>query len=347
MFVIGPDKKVKLTLTYPAAIGRNVDEIVRVLDALQLSAEYAVSTPVNWNDGDDVIISPAVSDDDAASSVPQGLHDPQAVPAPDAATEPLNQPTPRSLTTAEGILGDETAGTDDDHHAPGTGTGARRPDAPRDLPPHRPSRRPVGIAELNEQFPFNHNAIRQHLAKLVAAGLVIESEGPDRRARPAPPGLRDQPGRRGAMGHHRPLRTAQPPARRDHPHRARPRRGRPPGRRPASGSPSPSGDVVADITAAMARQGFEPEVRPVRGGAEIVLHNCPFATAALADRDTICALHLGIAEGLTDASAAAVTELVAYDPRKAGCRLRIRLVADDDEADDAGTLTLRGKAGAR
>jgi alkyl hydroperoxide reductase subunit AhpC len=73
VFVIGPDKKVKLTLTYPAAIGRNVDEIVRVLDALQLSASHAVSTPVNWNDGDDVIISPAISDEDAAARFPKGF----------------------------------------------------------------------------------------------------------------------------------------------------------------------------------------------------------------------------------------------------------------------------------
>jgi predicted ArsR family transcriptional regulator len=76
-----------------------------------------------------------------------------------------------------------------------------------------------------------------------------------------------------------------------------------------------------------------------------VLHTCPFATAALADRGTICALHLGIAEGLTDAGAA-VGELVAYDPRKAGCRLRIRLAADEDDG-AGGTLTLRGRAGAR
>ena len=73
VFVIGPDKKVKLTLTYPAAIGRNVDEIVRVIDALQLSAKHAVSTPVNWNDGDDVIISPAIDDDDAAARFPKGF----------------------------------------------------------------------------------------------------------------------------------------------------------------------------------------------------------------------------------------------------------------------------------
>jgi thioredoxin-dependent peroxiredoxin len=73
VFVIGPDKTVKLTLTYPASIGRNIDEIIRVLDGLQLSSEFPVSTPVNWNDGDDVIISPAVSDEDATSQFPKGF----------------------------------------------------------------------------------------------------------------------------------------------------------------------------------------------------------------------------------------------------------------------------------
>ena len=73
VFIIGPDKKVKLTLTYPAAIGRNVDEIVRALDALQLSSQYGVSTPVNWKDGDDVIISPSISDDDARVRFPKGF----------------------------------------------------------------------------------------------------------------------------------------------------------------------------------------------------------------------------------------------------------------------------------
>lgn len=73
VFVIGPDKTVKLTLTYPAAVGRNVDEIIRVLDALQLSSKYSVSTPVNWKDGDDVIISPAISDEDAKEKFPQGF----------------------------------------------------------------------------------------------------------------------------------------------------------------------------------------------------------------------------------------------------------------------------------
>jgi predicted ArsR family transcriptional regulator len=95
----------------------------------------------------------------------------------------------------------------------------------------------------------------------------------------------------------------------------------------------------------MARQGFEPEIRPARDGAELVLHHCPFAAVALADRQTVCALHLGISEGLTD-NTAAVTELVAYDPRKADCRIRIR-VAPDSGDDTSGTLTLRGKVGLR
>jgi thioredoxin-dependent peroxiredoxin len=73
VFVIGPDKKVKLTLTYPANVGRNVDEILRVLDALQLSSGYAVSTPVNWTDGDEVIVSPALSDDEAKERFPKGF----------------------------------------------------------------------------------------------------------------------------------------------------------------------------------------------------------------------------------------------------------------------------------
>jgi alkyl hydroperoxide reductase subunit AhpC len=73
VFIIGPDKKVKLTLTYPAAVGRNVDEIIRALDALQLSAQYSVSTPVNWKDGDDVIISPTISDNDAKVKFPKGF----------------------------------------------------------------------------------------------------------------------------------------------------------------------------------------------------------------------------------------------------------------------------------
>ncbi len=72
MPVSGPDHKENLTLTYPASVGRNVAEILRVLDALQLSGAHAVSTPVNWKDGDDVVISPALSDDEAKRRFPNG-----------------------------------------------------------------------------------------------------------------------------------------------------------------------------------------------------------------------------------------------------------------------------------
>lgn len=72
VFVIGPDKKIKLTLTYPASTGRNFDEILRVIDSLQLTARYSVATPVNWKQGEDVIIVPAVSDDEARKSFPGG-----------------------------------------------------------------------------------------------------------------------------------------------------------------------------------------------------------------------------------------------------------------------------------
>jgi alkyl hydroperoxide reductase subunit AhpC len=72
VFVIGPDKKVKLTITYPQSTGRNFDEILRVIDSLQLTADHKVSTPVNWKQGEDVIIIPAVSDDEARVRFPNG-----------------------------------------------------------------------------------------------------------------------------------------------------------------------------------------------------------------------------------------------------------------------------------
>ncbi len=72
VFVIGPDKKVKLKLEYPASTGRNFDEIIRVIDSLQLTANHQVATPVNWKDGEDVIIVPAVSDEQAKEKFPDG-----------------------------------------------------------------------------------------------------------------------------------------------------------------------------------------------------------------------------------------------------------------------------------
>lgn len=203
--------------------------------------------------------------------------------------------------------------------------------------------RPVGIAELTTQFRFNHNAIRQHLAKLLAAGLVVEAKatangpGRPRLVYVVDPAVEGQWGTTGPY-ERLSLLLVEVIGTGLSPEEV--------GRQAVDRFrvPSPSGDVVADITAAMARQGFDPEVRAVRGGAEMVLHNCPFATAARADRDTVCALHLGIAEGLAEGTDVVVEELVAKDPRTADCRLRIRVTPDDSERQPTtGTLSLRGR----
>jgi thioredoxin-dependent peroxiredoxin len=77
VFVIGPDKKIKLILVYPMTTGRNFDEVLRVIDSLQLTAKHKVATPVNWKHGDDVIIAGSVSDDDAKKAYPQGWKSPK------------------------------------------------------------------------------------------------------------------------------------------------------------------------------------------------------------------------------------------------------------------------------
>jgi len=77
VFIVGPDKKIKLIIVYPMSTGRNFDEVLRVLDSLQLTAKHKVSTPVNWKQGDDVIISGSVSDDEAKKTYPQGWKSPK------------------------------------------------------------------------------------------------------------------------------------------------------------------------------------------------------------------------------------------------------------------------------
>ena len=88
VFVIGPDKKIKLILVYPMTTGRNFDEVLRVLDSLQLTAQHKVSTPVNWRQGEDVIIAGSVSDDQARETYPDGWKSPKPyiriVPQPES-----------------------------------------------------------------------------------------------------------------------------------------------------------------------------------------------------------------------------------------------------------------------
>jgi thioredoxin-dependent peroxiredoxin len=88
VFVIGPDKKIKLVIAYPMSTGRNFDEVLRVLDSIQLTAKSKVGTPVNWKQGEDVIILPSVSDEDAKKAYPQGWKAPRPylriVPQPKA-----------------------------------------------------------------------------------------------------------------------------------------------------------------------------------------------------------------------------------------------------------------------
>ena len=73
VFIVGPDKKIKLTITYPASTGRNFQEILRVIDSLQLTSSYSVATPANWNYGEDCIVVPTLSDDDANKKFPKGF----------------------------------------------------------------------------------------------------------------------------------------------------------------------------------------------------------------------------------------------------------------------------------
>ena len=181
---------------------------------------------------------------------------------------------------------------------------------------------PVGVAELTAHLGLHHNAIRQHLAKLVDAGLVTESTVAT--GTPGRPPLRYDVSPRaesrwGAVGPYQRLslllgeiiRTGDPPV----------EVGRRAGARLRV---APSGDPVDDVATALDRQGFEPQVRRRRRGADIVLGCCPFAAAALADRDVVCTLHLGIAEGLAAGTDVQVEELVVKDPRRAGCRVRLR-----------------------
>lgn len=187
--------------------------------------------------------------------------------------------------------------------------------------------RPVGVAELTAHFEFNHNAVRQHLAKLVNAELIVESlaaaTGPGRRRLVYEVNLAAD-SRWGTTGPYERLslllaeiiRTGGTPV----------EVGRRAGQRYRS-TTALTGDGVADVASAMASQGFDPQIRRSKNRADVVLRQCPFQSTALADPDAVCALHLGIVEGIAEGSNVVVDELVAKDPRRAKCRLRLHVEA--------------------
>jgi predicted ArsR family transcriptional regulator len=183
---------------------------------------------------------------------------------------------------------------------------------------------PVDVPELTDLLGLNHNAIRQHLAKLVAAGLVVQSTAPRTgRGRPrltyrVAPGVES---RWGVVGPYERLsvllteviRSGRTPV----------EVGREAGRQ-MRGDLDESHDGVGGLTATMAQQGFAPVVRRRGARTRVVLERCPFVSTVLADRETVCQMHLGLAEGLVEGTGTAVDELVAKDPRRAGCVIALR-----------------------
>lgn len=214
---------------------------------------------------------------------------------------------------------------------------------------------PVGVAALTEIVGLNHNAVRQHLAKLVDAQLIVEgTAAPTGRGRPRlqytlDPSAESQwgvagPYERLSLWLSEILRTGSTPIEVGKRVGRRRRLGQAPvpeepvldeagatgTRDGADGSagesaPDDDGDVLEALVEQMTRHGFEPAVERSPGGdqADIVLHNCPFSSVALADPDSVCGIHLGIAYGIAESLDGLVVDgLEPHDPRRAGCRLR-------------------------
>jgi predicted ArsR family transcriptional regulator len=189
------------------------------------------------------------------------------------------------------------------------------------------ARTPVDVAELTAHFGLNHNAIRQHLAKLLEAELVTEQRAASA-GRGRPPVLYGvhpaADSRWGVSGPYERLslllaemvRTGDSPV----------DVGRRAGRGQRVGA-KVKDDPVGLIVEVMERQGFEPTVRTRGEHVDVTLRTCPFATTALADPDTVCALHLGLAEGVAELTRGRVEveELVPHNPRRANCQLRLHL----------------------
>jgi predicted ArsR family transcriptional regulator len=188
------------------------------------------------------------------------------------------------------------------------------------------ARRPVGVAELTDLLGLNHNAVRQHLAVLKDAALVIEEQ--ERRNRPGRPRLLycvnpDICGSWGTEGPYELLatllsevvRTQTSP--REVGHRAGRRRAR---------QVTQGGDTLAVLEEDLQAGGFHPDSIPLARGCDFVLGRCPFVEVAVTDPATVCQLHRGLAEGVAaQLGEGAVVDLVAQDPRQAGCRLEVRI----------------------
>jgi predicted ArsR family transcriptional regulator len=183
--------------------------------------------------------------------------------------------------------------------------------------------RPVSVAELTTHLGLNHNAVRKHLAQLVAAGLITEQR--EARTTPGRPRLvyrlradaaagADQPYRRLAVLLATTLATGDEPVA--------------VGRRAAVARPvGPGADPIDALAAQLAADGFDPEVRRGRQ-TEVALQRCPYADAAAANPFAVCQLHLGMAQA-TAAAVGGVTvdDLVPKDPYRAGCLLHVRAAA--------------------
>ncbi len=189
--------------------------------------------------------------------------------------------------------------------------------------------RPVDVAELTDYLGLNHNAIRQHLAKLVHAELLVEGQAQRGRGRPrllysVNPRAES---RWGVMGPYERLSLLLAEMVRTQDSAVEVGRRSVRRRRLAKAEKDDPLGVLVD---AMERQGFDPETRTRGGHTEVVLRTCPFATTALADPDTVCSLHLGMAQGVADLTGrrVVVDDLVPHDPRRANCRLLIHVESD-------------------
>ncbi len=185
---------------------------------------------------------------------------------------------------------------------------------------------PMDVATLTARFGLNHNAIRQHLAKLCAAGLVIEEA-----AAPAGPG-RPRLQYRPALAAESDWGIPSPYEKLSFMLLDMVRTGRNPreigaetGRQMAADLPDPAGPVDR-LEMNASRQGFEPRRVKTPSSVDLIFGRCPFQAAASASPEVVCELHRGLAEGIVETTGGAVevADLIARDPRKAGCRLKLR-----------------------